>query len=47
MTPRRMGDGIGAADGIELVEQRAHVEFRGVDGYAEPLRDGLVRGALR
>jgi len=45
--PRCMGDGVGAANRVELVEQRAYVELGGVDGDAEPESDGLVRGALR
>jgi hypothetical protein len=40
--PRGVGHRVGAAGGIELVEQRADVEFGGVNGYSEPSRDGLV-----
>src|SRR5882724_126566 len=45
-TPRRVRDRVGAAGGVELVEDRADMEFGGMDRYAEPLRDGLVGGAL-
>src|SRR3569833_867236 len=44
--PRRMCDGICAAGGVELVEQRADVEFRGVDRNPERACDLLVGAAF-
>ena len=44
--PRRVRDGIGAADGVELVEKRADVELGSMNRYAEPPGDGLVRGSF-
>src|SRR5436305_2313559 len=38
--------GIGAAGGVQLVQQRADVEFRGVDRYSKTFCNGLVRCAL-
>ena len=38
--------GIGPAGGVELVEQRADVEFGGVNGYSELSRNRLVRCAF-
>jgi hypothetical protein len=46
ITPGRVGDGVSAADGVKLVEQRANVELGRVDGNAESLRDRLIRGSL-
>ena len=37
-TPRRMGDGVGAPNRIELVQKRRDVELGGMDGDAEPQR---------
>ena len=42
--PCRMRDGIGAADGIKLVEKRANMELGSMNRYVEPPGDGLVRG---
>jgi hypothetical protein len=44
--PRGVGDGVSAAGRIELVDQLADMEFRGVDRDAESARDDLVRGAF-
>src|SRR5262249_1487307 len=41
-----MRDSVGAAGGVELVEQRADMKLDGMDGDAELARDHLVRGAL-
>ena len=38
---------VGATGGIKLVEQRADVEFGGVNGYSEPPRNSFVRRAFR
>src|SRR6202022_5075689 len=43
----RVRDRVGAAGGIELLQQRSDVDLRGVDRYSELLCDGLVRGAFR
>jgi hypothetical protein len=40
-TPRRVGDGVGAPNRIELVQKRGDVELGGVDGDAEPTGDHL------
>jgi hypothetical protein len=40
--PGGMRDGVGAADRVELVEQRADMELGGVDGDAKPAGDHLV-----
>ena len=44
MTPNSGGmrDGVGAADRVEFVEQRADMELGGVDGDAKPPGDHLV-----
>ena len=39
-------DGVGAADRVKLVDQRADVELGRVDGDAEPAGDHLVRRSL-
>ena len=44
--PRCMRDGIGAADGVELVKKRADVKLGSMNRYAEPPGDGLVRGSF-
>src|SRR5258708_28811913 len=44
--PRRMRHGVGAAGGVELVEDRGDMEFGGVDRYPEPFCDDLVGSAL-
>ena len=44
--PRRVRDGVGAADGIKLVEKRADVELGSMNRYAEPPGDGLVGGSF-
>jgi len=44
--PRRVCDGIGAADGVKLVEKRADMELGGMNRYVEPPGDGLVRGSF-
>src|SRR5262252_2431526 len=44
--PCRMRHRVGAAGGVELVEDRADMKFRGMHGYAEPPGDRLVGGAL-
>ena len=36
--PRRMGDCVGAAHGVELVQQGADMELGRVNGNAEPAR---------
>ena len=41
-TPRRVGDGVGAPNRIELVQKRGDVELGGVDGDAKPPGDHLV-----
>ena len=44
--PRRMGDGIGTADGVKFVQQGCHVILGRVRRNAEPAGNQLVRGAL-
>jgi len=45
--PGGMRDGVGAASGIELVQDRADVEHGDMDGNAELSCDHLVGGAFR
>jgi len=44
--PSGMRDGAGAADCVELVDERADVKLGGMDGDAEPAGNYLVRRAL-
>ena len=44
--PRGVRDGVGAAGCVKLFEQRADVEFGGVNRYSELPRNALVRCAL-
>jgi hypothetical protein len=41
-TARGLGDGVGAAHSIELVDQSADVELGRVDGYAKATSNLLV-----
>lgn len=44
--PGRVSHSIGATDCVELLEQRADMEFRGVRRDSKAARDELVRGSL-
>ena len=44
--PRRMGDGIGTADGVKFVQQGCHVILGRVRRNTEPAGDQLVRCSL-
>jgi hypothetical protein len=39
IVPRRVGDGVGASDRVELVQKRGDVQLGGVDGDVEPTSD--------
>ena len=45
--PGGVSDGIGAAHGVEFLQQRTDMVFRGMRRNAEPARDLLVRRTLR
>ena len=44
--PRGVCHGVGAAGGVELLEQRSDVEFGRVNGYSKLSCNGLVRCAF-
>ena len=46
MEPQSVGDGIGAAGGVELIDEGADMELGSVNRDPEPAGDGLVGSAL-
>jgi hypothetical protein len=44
--PSGVRDDVGAADCVELVDERADVKLGSMDGNAEPAGNYLARGAL-